>query len=160
MTTVIYKTRYKTEQAKLFDWHCHPDALPAMIPPWEPVTVESFTGRLPEKDSTVVMRIDLIPGIPLYWVARHTDFQRPSHFVDIQEKGPFVAWQHTHRFVDNGDGTTTLEDDITYQVPLGPIGEFFGGWLVKRKLDRMFKYRHCTLSEYFPYVDGLGCPVC
>lgn len=153
MPHVIYKTTLSAPIDEVFAWHCTDDALPGMIPPWEPVVVESVTGRLPEKGSTVVMRLNLVPFIPLYWVANHTEFVNNSHFVDIQERGPFAAWQHTHRFIDNGNATTTLEDDITYRVPLGWLGELFGGWFVRYKLNRMFAYRHQQLEQRFGKAD-------
>jgi len=41
-----------------------------------------------------------------------------------------------------------LEDRIEYRLPFGWLGHLVGGWLVRRKLRRMFDYRHeTTLRE-------------
>ena len=42
------------------------------------------------------------------------------------------------------DKGTILRDEVEYKAPLGWIGRFLGGWLIRRKLDRMFAYRHET----------------
>jgi hypothetical protein len=63
-------------------------------------------------------------------------------FADRQESGPFAYWYHRHHFLDNGSGGTLLRDEIEYVLPLGAFGQAFGGWLVRRKLDEMFVYRH------------------
>lgn len=38
----------------------------------------------------------------------------------------------------------SLVTPVSYQAPLGLIGNWLGGWLVRRKLDRMFAFRHET----------------
>jgi uncharacterized protein (TIGR01777 family) len=35
-----------------------------------------------------------------------------------------------------------LVDDVRYALPLGPLGRLFGGRATRRKLERMFAYRH------------------
>jgi ligand-binding SRPBCC domain-containing protein len=47
-------------------------------------------------------------------------------------------------FLDDGHGGTILRDEVEYQPPLGFLGRWFGGGVIRRKLDRMFTYRHET----------------
>jgi ligand-binding SRPBCC domain-containing protein len=61
--------------------------------------------------------------------------------------GPFAAWYHRHVFLDDGSGGTLLRDEIDYAVPLGALGQFLGGWLITRLLERMFTYRHQTTKH-------------
>ncbi|MGZ8423926.1 MAG: hypothetical protein ACXWYD_03150 [Candidatus Binatia bacterium] len=49
---------------------------------------------------------------------------------------------HTHVIEPRGLHLSLLIDDISYKLPLGLIGQIFGGWLVRRKLKRLFDYRH------------------
>ena len=65
-------------------------------------------------------------------------------FADRQESGPFALWYHRHRFLNDGQGSTLLRDEVEYKAPLGLIGSWLGGWLIRRKLERMFAYRHET----------------
>ncbi len=63
-------------------------------------------------------------------------------FADRQESGPFASWYYRHRFLDDGQGGTLLRDEVEYAVPFGVFGQWLGGWLVRRKLEAMFAYRH------------------
>ena len=40
-----------------------------------------------------------------------------------------------------------LEDRIEYELPFGALANLFGGWLVRRKLARVFDYRHRMTAE-------------
>ena len=51
--------------------------------------------------------------------------------------------QQTYRFVFM-HARLASQFHFEYEAPLGWIGRFLGGWLIRRKLDRMFAYRHET----------------
>jgi ligand-binding SRPBCC domain-containing protein len=63
-------------------------------------------------------------------------------FRDIQIKGPFALWRHTHRFEPDGASACYLEDRVEYALPMGALGAMVAGRFVRRKLDRLFAYRH------------------
>lgn len=67
-------------------------------------------------------------------------------FRDIQERGPFARWVHTHCFTDTPDGAL-LEDQIDYALPAQPLLPGFSSTLVNRTLKRVFRYRHATLRD-------------
>jgi uncharacterized protein len=46
-----------------------------------------------------------------------------------------------------GPEACRLEDRIEYELPFGALGNFFGGWLVRRRLERVFAYRHRVTAE-------------
>jgi len=129
----------------LFDWHMRPSALPLMIPPTEPVTIERAPERL-EDGARVVLRVGRWP-LRLRWLADHRDVQRPHGFVDEQTAGPFARWVHTHRMQALGPGRSRLTDHVDYALPLEPLSRWVAGWFVRRKLDAMFAYRHRVLRE-------------
>ena len=124
----------------VFRFHESPDALTQLIPPWENMKLVESAGSL-RPGSRVVLRGKL-GIIPIQWVAVHTEYDSPHLFADRQESGPFAYWYHRHRFIDDGQGGTLLSDEVEYAVPLGAIGQWFGGWLIRRKLEAMFAYRH------------------
>ena len=76
------------------------------------------------------------------WVAEHGGIISSCQFRDIQVEGPFAYWEHTHRVEPGDTASCTLEDHIRYAVPLGYLGRAAAGWMVRRKLERMFDYRH------------------
>ena len=63
-------------------------------------------------------------------------------FRDEQIKGPFASWQHTHIFEPAGPSACYLEDRVEYSVPLGVLGRMVAGRFVRRKIERLFAYRH------------------
>jgi ligand-binding SRPBCC domain-containing protein len=77
--------------------------------------------------------------IPMKWKTRITRWNPPFEFVDEQLAGPYRTWIHTHRFIENGAGTT-IEDEVRYELPFGILGGVALP-LVRRQLDRIFQYR-------------------
>lgn len=133
----------KAPPEAVFRFHESPDALRQLIPPWENMRIVESTGSL-RKGSRVVLAGRVLGIIPVRWVAVHTEYDPPRLFADVQESGPFASWYHRHLFLDDGAGGTILRDEIEYRLPFGKAGSLAGGWLVRRKLNAMFQFRHET----------------
>lgn len=125
-------------------WHQTPDALKTLIPPWEHVTIEQSPASLGNNDIAILTMH--IGPLKVRWVARHRDFidrgEEGGEFTDDQVSGPFASWVHRHSVQAIGPSRCVLEDRIDYTLPLGAIGSALGGGHVRRKLARMFDYRH------------------
>ncbi|GIW94382.1 MAG: hypothetical protein KatS3mg110_2423 [Pirellulaceae bacterium] len=80
----------------------------------------------------------------------------PWRFIDVQEKGPYKTWRHTHRFIQVRGGTE-LQDEVVYELPLGVVGRVVHEWVVKRDLDAIFDYREKTIREIFERASLHGC---
>jgi ligand-binding SRPBCC domain-containing protein len=141
----VMESRIAASPESVFAFHEAPGALASLIPPWERVQVESGGGSL-KVGSRVVLKTYLGP-IPLRWVAEHTLYEPPHRFADRQVSGPFARWEHTHNFLDDGSGGTILRDEVDYDVPLGAVGRLLAGGFIRRKLQRMFEYRHQKTRE-------------
>jgi hypothetical protein len=122
------------------------------MPPWEKMEVVETADPL-RPGSRVVLR-GRAGLLPIRWVAVHTEYEPPHLFADRQEAGPFAWWYHRHRFIDDGQGGTILRDEVEYQPPLGFVGRWFGGGFIRRKLDRMFSYRHETTRRLIESGPG------
>ena len=122
-----------------FAYHERPGALERLVPPWESVVVESSDGSL-EVGSEVVLKTSVL-GVPVRWVARHTEYDPPKLFADTQVSGPFATWDHRHEFDEQGD-ECQLTDRVEYRVPVGALGQAMGGWKARATLESMFSYRH------------------
>lgn len=127
--------------SKVFDWHKTEDALEKLIPPGDPVSVKSRTGGIKNGD-VVVLRIRFLGPIGMDWVAEHRNYIEGHQFEDVQKRGPFSHWVHTHIVEERGDIRCVLRDEVEYALPFGWLGETLGGWLVRRKLESMFEFRH------------------
>lgn len=83
-------------------------------------------------------------GLPLRWSTRIEVWEPPLRFVDVQLRGPYRLWHHTHTFEPDGDGTL-MRDRVRYALPLGPLGELAHAALVRRDLERIFAFRHAVV---------------
>jgi ligand-binding SRPBCC domain-containing protein len=83
-------------------------------------------------------------GLPLRWLTRIEVWEPPLRFVDVQLRGPYRLWHHTHTFEPDGDGTL-MRDRVRYALPLGPVGELAHAALVRRDLERIFAFRHAVV---------------
>ena len=128
----------------MFVWHQSPDALARLIPPWERVEVEQAPASL--GDGQIAVLVLRVGPFKLRWVAKHRDLidrgEDGGEFTDEQVSGPFASWVHRHIVRATAPDRCVLEDRIEYSLPGGRLGEFVAGWHVRRKLNRMFEYRH------------------
>lgn len=142
-----------------FALHERSGILEALTPPWEKVRVV----RAPESlrvGTEVVLELKIGP-LPLRWVARHTAYDPPRLFEDVQQRGPFWTWVHQHRFanVPGADRRCVLTDHVEYE--LAPralrLPARLAGPFVRRRLERMFAYRHeQTLRLSRAVVSGVS----
>lgn len=143
MEVFTYRSRINISATKLFKWHKQPGAFERLAPPWEPVEVLEKTGGI-QNGSRVVIKTRIGP-IPLIWQIEHTNYKEGKQFCDIQIRGPFRRWEHTHTFIPDGPNSCVMEDNVKFLLPMGMLGELFGNELVIRKLETLFEYRHGTL---------------
>jgi len=79
-------------------------------------------------------------GIPVKWESKITDWSPDSKFSDVQIKGPYNYWYHTHKFEEKNGGTL-IKDHVQYKVPFGVIGDLIVGSFIKKDLETIFSYR-------------------
>ncbi len=129
---------------QVFNWHIRPGALERLSPPWDPLELVSYTGDI-KSGATVVMRLKsgLLP-MKIKWVAKHGRYEQNRLFENRQLKGPLAYWVHLHRFSRAGQAACLLEDKIEYALPFHPLGSFFGHALIRKKLERIFRFRHAV----------------
>ena len=129
---------------EVFRWHTEPGALESLIPPWERVEVVR-EGAI-EEGAEVRLLIHLGPfSVP--WMARIEEYVPGRGFRDVQARGPFARWEHEHRMEPAWPGACWLEDRILYELPLGALGRWLAGGLVRSRLEKMFEYRHRVTVE-------------
>ena len=83
---------------------------------------------------------------PLRWLTLIRRFEPPRWFVDQQIRGPYRLWVHAHEFEEDAGGTW-IRDQVDYALPLGPIGIFVHGAVVRRQLEAIFDYRARRIRE-------------
>ena len=91
-------------------------------------------------------------GFPVRWVTEITRWDPPTGFDDVQLKGPYSLWHHSHSF-QPFDGGTLIGDTVRYALPFGLLGRLAHACVVKAELNTIFDYRAKQVSEL------LGSPV-
>ncbi len=87
-----------------------------------------------------------VAGVPFRWLTRIEVFDVEERFVDVQLRGPYRSWRHTHVFAEVPGGTL-VRDRVEYELPLGPLGTLAHTLFVRRRLERIFAYRRRRIAE-------------
>jgi ligand-binding SRPBCC domain-containing protein len=89
-----------------------------------------------------------ILGIPVRWTTLITAYAPPRRFVDVQLRGPYAFWHHTHSFVESGDGTV-VSDEVVYAMRGGLIGRLLHRLFIRKRLDKIFAHRRSAIDSLF-----------
>ncbi|MFN8642411.1 MAG: TIGR01777 family oxidoreductase [Candidatus Binatia bacterium] len=151
----VRRSRLDAPAAAVFRWHARPGAFERLTPPWEAVRIVERQGGI-EDGARLVLRMGRGP-FGMRWVAEHRDYVEGVQFRDVQAAGPFARWVHTHRVEPDGANACWLQDHIEYALPLGALGALVGGGFTRRKLARMFRYRHAlTAADVAAHARAQG----
>lgn len=81
-------------------------------------------------------------GVPVRWDTLIQEWEPPARFVDVQVRGPYRLWHHTHELVAlEGGAATLMRDTVRYSVGFGALGELARRALVVRDLEAIFAFR-------------------
>jgi ligand-binding SRPBCC domain-containing protein len=90
-----------------------------------------------------------LAGVPVRWRTRIVDWQPGKRFTDVQERGPYALWEHTHSFEPTAGGVR-VRDEVRYALPFGPLGSLAHAIAVRASLRRIFDHRRRVMAEIFP----------
>jgi hypothetical protein len=95
-------------------------------------------------------------GIRFYWKTLIERWSPEESFVDVQVKGPYALWRHTHTFEQLSATSTLVRDQVEYQVPLNLIGRIAHALFVKRTLKKVFDYRAQSIERLLEPREDAG----
>jgi ligand-binding SRPBCC domain-containing protein len=121
-----------------------PRNLEAITPDFLRFRVVTPGGIAMRAGALIDYRISL-HGVPMAWRTRIEEVVPGTSFVDVQLRGPYRLWRHTHRFSDVPGGTR-VDDRVEYALPLGPVGAVARALFVARTLDRIFDHRRARVE--------------
>ena len=122
--------------------------LARITPPWLSFRLVSDAPRQVRAGALLDYRIRWL-GLPLRWRTRITAFEEGVGFTDEQLRGPYRHWLHEHAFEARGSDATFVCDRVTYELPLGVVGELAHALVVRRQLEGIFDYRRKRIEELF-----------
>jgi len=136
----IYQRSFEVHAplSKVAAFHDAPASLIAITPPPVRVTVERFDAPV-QAGSQVIFTLHIGP-INVRWEAVIAEYQPQQYFRDVQIRGPFGAWSHTHTFMTK-PGVTIVNDRVEYQPPLGWLGKLIDPVVIRPSLSFLFRFR-------------------
>ena len=82
-----------------------------------------------------------VHGVPVRWDTLIQAWEPPRRFVDVQVRGPYRLWHHTHELSALDDGRTLMRDTVRYALGFGALGALAHRLIVRRDLEAIFAYR-------------------
>lgn len=144
MESFVHSSRIDQPLEKVFGWHIREGAFERLKPPWEKFKVMGRSGSI-QNNGIVKLRTKIGP-ISMKWVIKHAEYIPEKQFKDIQIKGVFSSFVHSHLFERFGT-SCMLEDRIEYSLPAGRVGRLAARRFVDRNLSKIFDYRHRTINQ-------------
>lgn len=151
---MTYEKFFQAEQiierpiAEVFDFFSKAENLQKITPPLlnfkilTPTPIAMGPGTLIEYQLKV-------RGLPMRWLTRIDSWQPPFSFSDVQLKGPYKLWHHTHEFEALSENRTFMRDKIRYEVPLGPLGLIANLLIVRKDIENIFLFRKSEIDRIF-----------
>ncbi len=119
-------------------FHDDPVSLVAITPPPARVAVQRFDKPV-RAGSRVIFRLGVGP-FGVIWDGTIVEHVDQLYFRDVQTRGPFGAWSHTHSFTVEAGGTR-VNDRVEYEPPFGLLGKLLDPFVVRPSLAYLFNYR-------------------
>jgi ligand-binding SRPBCC domain-containing protein len=150
----IYELRreqtLRGEPEEVFPFFADARNLERITPAWlgfevvTPEPIEMGVGTL------IQYRLKL-HGVGVDWLTSIQVWEPGVRFVDVQVRGPYRLWHHTHTFeAGERPGTTLMCDVVKYAIGWGFAGEVAARAFVQRDVRQIFDFRRLALRR-----DGL-----
>jgi ligand-binding SRPBCC domain-containing protein len=140
------RQRLEVPLERVFDFFAQAANLEAITPPWLSFTVITPAPIAMEAGALIDYRLKL-HGVPIRWRTRIASWEPPSRFVDVQIRGPYALWEHTHTFERDGEHAVFIGDHVRYALPFGPFGELAHALFVRRDIERIFDHRQRVVAQ-------------
>lgn len=136
-----------------WDFLSDPGNLKTITPDYMGFQIVSGADRPMYPGQIIQYIVTPVLGIKTTWVTEITHVENKHYFVDEQRFGPYALWHHKH-FIKPIDNGVEMEDIIDYKIPMGILGRLAHPFLVKPKLEEIFKYRQQKLIDLFGEYNG------
>jgi ligand-binding SRPBCC domain-containing protein len=133
---------------RVFDFFSVPENLGRITPPSVHFRIIDGPNRRLREGDRIEYALRIF-GLPMRWASRIVIWRDGEVFADLQERGPYRYWMHTHSF-RSVEGGVEMRDVVEYELPLGLLGRLVAGALVAKTLDRIFAFRAKVIHDLLP----------
>ncbi len=140
-------TRLDRPLAEVFAFFAAAENLAVITPPAMGFVITSPTPIAMADGAVIDYRLRAL-GAPIRWRTVIERWAPGDRFVDAQERGPYRAWWHEHRFVADGDATI-MTDTVYYAAPLGLLGRAMNRLVIADQLRTIFGHRASVIRHRF-----------
>jgi len=150
MPLLEYTTLLPAPVSDVWHYFSDPRNLARITPPYMRFRITGFpNGEVFQEGMLIRYKVSPLLGIPVTWVTRIEAVTPLQKFVDVQLKGPFKLWEHTHTFEEKA-GNTLMKDSVRYLPPLGILGSLANALFLRQQLAGIFAFREKAVKEIFP----------
>jgi ligand-binding SRPBCC domain-containing protein len=150
MKPYILKRKQVVEKPleEVFEFFSRPENLSRITPPEmgfniiTPIPIDMNRGSL------IDYTVKVLGPLAVRWTSLISEYDPPHKFVDVQLRGPYSFWHHTHTFKSIAGGTE-ITDEVRYLIPMGIIGNLAHALFVRKKLEQIFDFRRHVIGNYF-----------
>jgi ligand-binding SRPBCC domain-containing protein len=140
-------------RGEIFPFFAEARNLETLTPPWLKFEVVT-PGPIAMRAGALIDYRIRVHGLPIRWRTEIVEWNPPHRFIDVQLRGPYRLWHHTHTFEERG-GSTLCRDDVRYW-PRG--GALIDRFFVRRDVERIFAFRRQKLREIFCMANASSAP--
>jgi ligand-binding SRPBCC domain-containing protein len=132
---------------EVFDFFSDARNLQRITPPWLNFQVLT-AGPIDIRPGTLLDYRLKWHGLSIGWRTEIETWKPPHILTDVQIRGPYKLWHHTHTFTAEAGGTR-MRDEVNYRLPLGFLGALAHKVGVRRDLERVFDFRQQAIASLF-----------
>jgi ligand-binding SRPBCC domain-containing protein len=137
------------ELEEVWDFFSSPSNLGIITPPKMKFRILHNSDKSGISEGQIIRyKINVIPFLTTHWTTEISQVDRPNSFTDVQLNGPYLMWEHHHRFISVRVGVL-MTDEIRYAIPYGWLGRLANTVFVGRELNAIFEFRSQAVTNYF-----------
>jgi ligand-binding SRPBCC domain-containing protein len=124
---------------ELYNFHLDTNNLPKISPSFPKASIKKISEIPLREGSSLTVTLNFFL-FKTDWEILIKKVEQNKFIGDLQVKGIFEYWYHSHIFESKGDGVI-MTDKVEFIPPFGFIGKIFLP-VIKIQLYTMFNYRH------------------
>jgi len=132
----------------VWDFFSSPQNLGKITPPSMDFRIITPVPAIIHPGLFIGYKVSPFPGMRVKWLTEITHIEEYKFFIDEQRIGPYRIWHHEHHFREIPGGVE-MRDILIYVLPLGFIGRIIDRLFVRKRINKIFKYREMKIRELF-----------